>query len=72
MKKVGMAIFLAGAISLVVIGLYFFFASFLFEPDIPWFIKVPAALVVLGLLLILASVVTDRVKEKDRYRGVER
>ena len=72
MKKAGMVILLAGIVLLVAVGLYFFFVFFLLDPDIYWFIKLPVVLVVMGLLLVLISVITDRARENDRYKEVER
>lgn len=72
MKKAGMVILLAGTVLLVAMGLYFFFVSFLLDPGIYWFVKLPVVLIGVGLLLVLVSVITDRAKENDRYKEVER
>ncbi len=72
LRKVGLAILLAGAVLLLVAGLYLFFAAFLPDPKIPWLIKLPVALVIVGLLVLMISVIVERIRQKDRYREVER
>ena len=74
MRKIGGTLLGIGLAILIGWGLYLFFG--LAFPELPLAVKIGAAAAVIGLIILLASLVRERIKtskeERKKFKGVEK
>jgi hypothetical protein len=74
MRKIGGTLLGIGLAILIGWGLYWLFG--LAFPELPLAVKIGAAAAVIGLIILLASLVRERIKtskeERKKFKGVEK
>ena len=73
-RGIGWILLSIGAIVLLSVAVYHFFADFLVNPDLPLMVRLAVAAVVVGLIILLVSYVRERLfaYHRDRYKEVKR
>lgn len=73
MRTLGMVLLVIGAGILFVYVGYYCVVGFVLNPEIPLPIRGAITAVILGLLLVLASLIRERYRDmkQERFRGVE-
>ena len=74
MQRLGVFLLLAGVILAIGYSIYYFFAYAV--QSMPWALKVAISGGTVGLLLILVSLIRERIKvskeESERFKGVDK
>lgn len=64
MKMLAWVLVIGGSIVLFGYGTYFSIKDFFSEPDIPIAVKIATPAVIVGVLMLLAAVLKDRLRER--------
>lgn len=73
-RGIGWIFFSIGAIILLVTSTFYFIRDFLLDNNVPVFIRVGVALLVIGIVVLLISIIRERIffNKNERYKEVEK
>ncbi len=72
MKNLGIILLLIGLAIVIIYAGYHFIIGFLLASNIPVILRIAVTVMILGVIFILIALISERVKEKDKFKGVER
>ena len=74
MRILGYVLAILGAAALVLYAAYYFVVGFLLDPDISLIVRVAVTGIVVGGLLVIASLIRERMRDQRResFREVEK
>jgi hypothetical protein len=74
MRTLGYALALLGAAALVLYGGYYFVVDFVLDPDVSLVVRVAVTGIVVGGVLVVASLIRERARDQKResFREVEK
>ncbi len=74
MQTVGLGLLLLGLVGLLGVGVYYALAELFADDEVPFAVRLSVAAVIIGFVVLMASVIRDRIRESraERFEEVDR